>query len=307
MKYKRSGSKMEDVTYNIPDFPVYLCWGEFAPHTCYRILSHWHDDLEFLYMASGQLFYNINDQRVRLKAGGHLCQWAAAPFHLQRGRLGLCLPLFAVPSHPALFLPLGGAEVCAARAGKSGPAFSGPSAGGPAAARGAGRAGGTVPAPGQPAVPAGSRAPDPPHLGAGVPVVGPAAQRRAAPAGHPAPDGPEGDAPLYLRALRRKADPGADQPGRPYRQDHLLRHLPAVYRGVAHLLPDRLPAEKALELLEGTDQTVAEISFAAGFSSASYFAGIFRKCYGCTPTEYRARLQEDAPFPEACKSPRQQV
>lgn len=31
MKYKRSGSKMEDVTYNIPDFPVYLCWGEFAP------------------------------------------------------------------------------------------------------------------------------------------------------------------------------------------------------------------------------------------------------------------------------------
>lgn len=30
MKYKRSGSKMEDVTYNIPDFPVYLCWGEFA-------------------------------------------------------------------------------------------------------------------------------------------------------------------------------------------------------------------------------------------------------------------------------------
>lgn len=69
MKYKRSGSKMEDVTYNIPDFPVYLCWGEFAPHTCYRILSHWHDDLEFLYMASGQLFYNINDQRVRLKAG----------------------------------------------------------------------------------------------------------------------------------------------------------------------------------------------------------------------------------------------
>lgn len=69
MKYKRSGSKMEDVAYNIPDFPVYLCWGEFAPHTCYRILSHWHDDLEFLYMASGQLFYNINDQRVRLKAG----------------------------------------------------------------------------------------------------------------------------------------------------------------------------------------------------------------------------------------------
>ena len=65
--------------------------------------------------------------------------------------------------------------------------------------------------------------------------------------------------------------------------------------------------KKALELLEGTDQTVAEISFAAGFSSASYFAGTFRKCYGCTPTEYRARLQEDAPLPEACKSPRQQV
>ena len=52
--------------------------------------------------------------------------------------------------------------------------------------------------------------------------------------------------------------------------------------------------KKALELLENTDWTVAEICFASGFSSASYFAAAFRRCYGCTPTAYRARLRAEA-------------
>src|SRR5699024_5626299 len=52
--------------------------------------------------------------------------------------------------------------------------------------------------------------------------------------------------------------------------------------------------KKALELLENTDRTVAEICFASGFSSASYFAAAFRRCYGCTPTAYRARLRAEA-------------
>lgn len=44
---------------------------------------------------------------------------------------------------------------------------------------------------------------------------------------------------------------------------------------------------KGLELLSGTDLTVLEISFEVGFSGASYFSETFRRFYGCTPTEYR--------------------
>lgn len=44
---------------------------------------------------------------------------------------------------------------------------------------------------------------------------------------------------------------------------------------------------KGLELLRNTDMTVLEISFEVGFSGASYFSETFRKFYDCTPIEYR--------------------
>lgn len=48
--------------------------------------------------------------------------------------------------------------------------------------------------------------------------------------------------------------------------------------------------KKGIELLETTDKTISEICFEVGFSGASYFAETFRKVYGCTPTEYRLRF-----------------
>lgn len=44
---------------------------------------------------------------------------------------------------------------------------------------------------------------------------------------------------------------------------------------------------KSLELLRNTDMTVLEISYEVGFSGASYFSETFRKFYNCTPTEYK--------------------
>lgn len=44
---------------------------------------------------------------------------------------------------------------------------------------------------------------------------------------------------------------------------------------------------KSLELLRNTDITVLEISYEVGFSGASYFSEVFRKFYDCTPTEYK--------------------
>lgn len=47
---------------------------------------------------------------------------------------------------------------------------------------------------------------------------------------------------------------------------------------------------KSLELLRNTDMTVLEISFEVGFSGASYYSETFRKFYDCTPTEYKTQL-----------------
>lgn len=48
---------------------------------------------------------------------------------------------------------------------------------------------------------------------------------------------------------------------------------------------------KSLELLRATDMTVLEISYEVGFSGASYFSETFRKFYDCTPTEYKSHLR----------------
>ncbi len=47
--------------------------------------------------------------------------------------------------------------------------------------------------------------------------------------------------------------------------------------------------DEAAVLLRGTALSVAEISSRVGFSSQSLFAEMFRRMYGCTPSEYRKK------------------
>lgn len=47
---------------------------------------------------------------------------------------------------------------------------------------------------------------------------------------------------------------------------------------------------KSIELMASTDMTLAEIAYETGFSGASYFTETFRKCFGCSPSEYRKQL-----------------
>lgn len=54
----------------------------------------------------------------------------------------------------------------------------------------------------------------------------------------------------------------------------------------------RVRVDHAAEALRATDETVTEISFAAGFEDSNYFAREFRKAQGYAPSEYRKRWQE---------------
>ena len=49
--------------------------------------------------------------------------------------------------------------------------------------------------------------------------------------------------------------------------------------------------DRAVELLEGTNKLIAEISEQCGFSSTSYFGKVFKKMKGVTPNEYRQKAK----------------
>ncbi len=50
--------------------------------------------------------------------------------------------------------------------------------------------------------------------------------------------------------------------------------------------------EKGIELLKYSHMTITEIAYATGFSGASYFAETFRKYMGCSPMQFREKYKK---------------
>lgn len=56
--------------YDIPDHPVYFRKNDIkAQETFYAVSIHWHDEVEFIYVRSGSIRYQLNGAKVRMKAG----------------------------------------------------------------------------------------------------------------------------------------------------------------------------------------------------------------------------------------------
>ena len=43
--------------------------GQLSRYPDFRAVSHWHDDLEFILILEGQMFYDVNGQKISLQAG----------------------------------------------------------------------------------------------------------------------------------------------------------------------------------------------------------------------------------------------
>lgn len=61
--------RSERVAYNMPDLPVYVRKGILSNYPNYSAISHWHDDIELIYVISGQMQYSINGKHVLLQSG----------------------------------------------------------------------------------------------------------------------------------------------------------------------------------------------------------------------------------------------
>lgn len=79
-----------------------------------------------------------------------------------------------------------------------------------------------------------------------------------------------------------------------------LSHLTRQFHRQKGITPmqylTRIRLNHSLSLLSNTMNTIEEISNQCGFSNGNYYAKVFRKAYGLTPTEYRKQKLHDNPF-----------
>lgn len=307
MRYKRDGSKMEDVAYSLPEFPVYFGRWNLTSFPGLRVLSHWHDDFEFLYLLSGQLCYSVNDRKVHLKAGEGIFI-NGRQLHSSCSEDGLDCTYLCLLFHPTL--------LCASPYVEQ--KF-------------------VLPVLDNPTLPFLMLRPGNEHQHAVLDLLEELDLQRETSlfvlkaeslifriwehifflSGQTADTGVPLPTTQHLTALKDMIRfiyghyTGKVTLEQISRAGHVGKTSCCAifqkYTGespISYLTSYRL--KKALELLESTDKTVAEICFSVGFSNASYFTGTFRRCYHCTPTEYRTRRRETmARF--ACKSAPQQV
>lgn len=59
----------ETIYYDSPDYPIYTKYCVLSSYPNYAAPSHWHDDIEFIAIISGEMQYNVNGEIVTLHPG----------------------------------------------------------------------------------------------------------------------------------------------------------------------------------------------------------------------------------------------
>lgn len=58
--------RSEKVRYDYADYPIYIRQGLLSSYPNYAAPVHWHDDIELIYVLSGEMQYNINGEIIVL-------------------------------------------------------------------------------------------------------------------------------------------------------------------------------------------------------------------------------------------------
>lgn len=59
----------EKVAHSFPDFPILIEHNYISNYPNYSALNHWHNDFELTIIISGHLYYNVNGQTINLEKG----------------------------------------------------------------------------------------------------------------------------------------------------------------------------------------------------------------------------------------------
>ena len=276
----------EQICYNIPGIPVYICRSSLRAMSNMAALCHWHDDVELLLVEQGHLSYNINGTTVYIPQG-HAIFVNARQMHYGYSSDGTDCVYLCLTFRPQL---LCGNDELSSR-------FI------------------------LPVLSASSF----PYLVlspvdcAALPVL----MQKTHSLYQDRPNGFELEAlscllnlwqSLYIHMQGQLADAALEDPKLlilrkmldciriRYTEKLTLNAIAAsggvcrttccqLFRKYIGMSPNdylnSFRLEKSMELLKGTDLSITEIAAACGYGSASYYAELFTRQKGCTPTRFR--------------------
>ena len=62
----RNQDKSEIIPYDEIGIPIYIRAGSLSMYPNHRALSHWHEDIELIYIVDGTMDYYINGANITL-------------------------------------------------------------------------------------------------------------------------------------------------------------------------------------------------------------------------------------------------
>ena len=92
----------EVVRYDEVGIPLYIQEGLLSAYPDRRALCHWHEDIEWLYVRSGQINYYINGKRVLLKEGEAIMV-NSRQMHYGYSESGQDCDFICILCHPKIF------------------------------------------------------------------------------------------------------------------------------------------------------------------------------------------------------------
>ena len=66
MSLEMNDDRSEKVRYDYTDYPIYIRQGSLSAYPGYAAPAHWHDDIEFVAVLSGEMQYSVNGEIVTL-------------------------------------------------------------------------------------------------------------------------------------------------------------------------------------------------------------------------------------------------
>ncbi|MCR5716648.1 MAG: AraC family transcriptional regulator [Lachnospiraceae bacterium] len=99
----------EKVEYNEPDFYAYIREGSFTVYPEFSAINHWHEDVEFIYVIRGEMEYHVDAETIRLSAHEGLFV-NAKHFHYGCALQGKTCDFVCIILHPILLCITAGIE-----------------------------------------------------------------------------------------------------------------------------------------------------------------------------------------------------
>lgn len=101
--------RSEKVNYSFTDFPIHISRMFVTDHQCYAVPAHFHDDIELIALRTGNINYNVNGEIVELKSGEGIIV-NSRQMHFSYGNDGIQHDMICILLNPMLLCSISAFE-----------------------------------------------------------------------------------------------------------------------------------------------------------------------------------------------------